>query len=183
MSQRNSETDGMAMGLALVGAAFIMLFLVLYAVACFCAIVLSILAFCALEQPLTIYKWTITQREARIFLGSGITGLIGLPVFVIFCAALFQFKIQPDWWGYILLGGYSLGALGLGGSILDAEQNEAAASFIASPPALPPPTFDPSQCPLHQSYFPPPGKDAQDEPPGAPGAAFRFASWDDEEAR
>ena len=163
MSQRNNEIDGAAMGIAFVGAAFIMLFLVLYAVACFVAVVLSIVAFCALEKPLTIYKWTITPREARIFLGSGIAGLISVPVFVIFCAALFHLKIQPDWWGYILLGGYSVGALGIGSAILDAEQVEGAANFLATPPALPPP--------VQQSL------------PTQPEKRFRFASWDDEDAR
>ena len=164
MSQRNSETDGMAMGLALVGMAFALLFMVLYAVACFVAIVLTLLALCAWNEPLHLTsKMIITPREARIFIGSGIAGLIGLPVFVIFCAALFHLQIKPDWWGYILLGGYALGALGIGGAILGDEQENGTPNFIASPPALPAPEREETPAPA--------------KPP------FRFASWDDEDAR
>ena len=168
MAQRNSETDGMVMGLALVGAAVFIMFFIFYALACFAAIVFTILALCALDRDITIYKWTTTPREARIFLSCGIAGLIGLPVFVIFCAALLHARVPPEWWGYILLGGYSFGALGFSALIFEEEQKKEAANFLTlqtPPPAAP---FS-----LPSSPYGGPGG-------GSSSAPFQFASWDDE---
>ena len=171
MSQQNSEAQAMGMGLALVGVAFALLFFVLYAVACFVAIVLTIVALYALDHGLTIFGQTITPREARIFLASGVAGLIAVPLFALFCAALLQARFPGDWWPYILLGGYSFGAIGLSAAILGDEKTQVVAQAPAAPPATPP-----------SLPSPPAGPVGQAAPPPVPAEAFRFASWDDETA-
>ncbi|MDB5243727.1 MAG: hypothetical protein JWP57_4353 [Spirosoma sp.] len=167
--QQNNEANGAAMGLIFVGVCFFFMFALIYAVACFAAMVLTVIALCALDKPLTIYKWTTTPEEARIFLGCGLVGLAGLPVLVLFCAILFNFRINPDYWVHFFLGGYSFGALGLGGKIIEMREKEAADAQLLLPPSLPPGrSFDPSR--------PPQGPAT----PGAAEAPFHFASWEDE---
>ena len=167
--QQNNEMNGMAMAVIFIGACFFIMFAIIYAIACFLAMFLTILALCALEKPVTIYKWTTTPEEARIFLGCGLLGLGGLPVLVLFCAALFHIRINPDYWIHFFLGGYSLSALGLGGKLLELREKEAAAAQLLLPPSLPP---------RQQSVpsWPPQGPST----PGAAQAPFRFATWEDE---
>ena len=160
MAQRNTENDGMIMGLALVGVAVLIMFAIFYALACFFALILTVIALCAWNENLTIGNWTVTTEEARVFIFGGLAGLVALPVFIVFCQMLFKFHIQPDWWGYIFLGGYSFGALGIGALFAEEQQKQEASKFLtmqeparpAAPPALPSPPAEP----------------------------FRFASWDDE---
>lgn len=86
MAQRNSENDG----LVFAAAVFFFMFVFLYAVACFIAVVLTIIAYFAWRTPVTILKWTITPREARIFICSGIAGMVGTLLFAVFCAAMWD---------------------------------------------------------------------------------------------
>lgn len=173
MAERNSETDGMFLGLAFVGFAVFALCFVFYAIACFAALALTIVALCALDHEITLFGETITPHEARVFLGSGLAGLVGLPVFMIFCAALLQARIPQEWWPYIFLGGYSLGALGLGGAILAGESEQAAQTATRPLPPPAAPLALPSRLPSGPGGGPSANADA-------PAASFRFASWDDE---
>lgn len=166
--QQNNEVNGMALGVIFVGACFFAMFIFVYAIACFVALVLSGVALRALKGPVTIYKWTTTPEEARVFLWSGFVGLTGLSAIILFSSALFQFRVNPDYWFHILLGGYSFGALGIGSMVIDARQKEAAAALLL-PPA--PPSSGTSVMPS-----PPNGPWT----PGAAEAPFRFASWEDE---
>lgn len=169
MAQRNTENDSMIFGLALIGAAFCVLMFAVYALVCFAALILTIIALCALKQEITIYRWTTTPRDAAIFLGCGAAGLIGLPVFVLFCTMLLHGRVPPNWWGYLLLGGYSFGAVGLSALIFEDEQKRQAANFLTL--QSPPPPAAPVALPSSPSGGP--GGGSSDAP-------FRFASWDDE---
>jgi hypothetical protein len=112
MSSNND--NGETMGFAVVVAVFAFIGFFVYAVLAFLAIILTVIAICAWNSPLTLGKTTVQPSDARAFIGRGIVGAIGLPVFVGFCEMLFEIKI--DWeqfGGHFMLGGYVLGSIGL----------------------------------------------------------------------
>lgn len=94
---------------------------------------------------------TITRTEARDFFIYSISGAVLVPMFAVFCALLFHFRIIDEAWPYIFLTGYTLGFLVA--AFIEIERDKAAA-------ALPPPA------PVQQIL-----------PPHEP---FRFADWKDD---
>lgn len=167
MSNRNDEMTGFAVAIGFIGALALVMFAVIFALAAFAAVLLTILALCAWDRPITVFGQTTCPEEARAFVYRGLIGMVLLPVFVIFCAALFKFQIVDEAWVYLILGGYTLGSVGV--EILKAQaEEEAAANATYIPPAPPAALPQPEQPP---------------RPAGKPNERFTFADWDDEEAQ
>jgi len=156
MSARNDDNAAIGMAFAIMGTVG----LIFFAVFVFIALALSVVALVACVRPLRLGSLVIEPHEARLFLLRGLAGAALLPVFVLFCEMLFDVSLDWDFWGgYLLLGGYTAGSLGI--AILEAMDEEEAPPVPIQPAPLPTPV-------------PPPAK--RDEP-------FRYASWNDEEER
>ena len=110
-SNNNSMSPEMMVGI-LVLAAIGLFFMVIAALFAFVAIVMTGFAIAAWNEPITLAGDTLHPDQARAYVGRGVIGAIVLPVFVVFCAAAFQFdlyKITEHGWLLIILGGYSIG--------------------------------------------------------------------------
>ncbi len=162
MSSKNDESSALAMAVALVGAVFIAMAFLIAAFLAFLAFLFTVLSICAWNQPLTLGKLTIQPQEARAFVGRGLIGAVALPAFALFCAVLLGVPIDGEAWPYLLLGGYTVGSIGI--EILMAQEADNAPPTITLPvqPVEPP----------KRVVLPPPS-----------ATPFRFASWDDEEDR
>lgn len=167
MSSNNNTSPEAMVGilvLTVIGLAF----MVIAALFAFAAIVLTGIAIAAWNEPLTLGGDTVYPADARAYVGRGVIGAFALPLFVVFCSAVFQFDlhdITDHGWLLIMLGGYSGGSLGIEIAIQqEREKAEATAALQREIlPALPPqkqPEIKPAQ--------------PHEEP-------FLFASWDDEE--
>lgn len=166
MSTDNNKDSDVAVVIGFVGAICAILMMFVFALLAFVAFILTILAVIAWHRPLTIGKWTLEPVEARTFVYRGLAGSMLVPIFVFFCAVLFETPINPDAWSFFVLGGYVLGSIGV--EILMADQSQS------------------QQSPVVSVYTPPiehlpPQRSAQ--PPSLPAPPFRYASWDDEEGR
>ncbi|MGF7210831.1 hypothetical protein GGE65_005443 [Skermanella aerolata] len=157
MASQNNDNSAL-MGLAFVGAALGIMALFLFAVLAFIAFVLTIMALLAWNAPLKMGNVIVEPHEARAFVARGLVGAAVLPVFVIFCAILFGIPINDDYWGYIVLGGYVGGSIGL--EMLMADEN--------------PQPIGPVVMPAPEPQLPPQEPTAQKPP-------FQYATWDDEE--
>lgn len=157
-NNNSNEAGGLALVLAFIGAMAIMFAVVL----AFFAFVLTIIAIFAWNSPLRLGKWVVTPEEARAFVGRGIVGAIMVPAFCLFCEVVFQVPIVWDYLAYMMVGGYTLGSLGIAIMIAEDEAPSAPVTYIPPQPQLPP--------------APRPVLSAPKEP-------FRFASWNDEEGR
>ncbi len=184
MSQRNG-TDSTGFALAVVAALIYVAMVMLFALAAFAALVLSLLCLAAWNKPLTIGVLTLEPPEARAFVVRGLIGTVVVPVFAAFCAVLFQTEIDPDHWPYLFLGGYTLGSVGIG--ILLAKAEESRAQEVLPPLPAPPPRPVPqannhpcghARCPLYEATR---GYAPTDAAP--PQRQFQYADWDDEEVR
>lgn len=108
MSNNNGNDGGAAMGLALVFAAMYFIGLVAYALACFLAVICTVLSFLAWDKPLRLFGHQIfSPDEARWYMYSAVGGSILIPAFAFFCAVLFNLNIKTSLWGHIILGSYS----------------------------------------------------------------------------
>ena len=164
MSNQNNDNSGIAIVFGLIGAAAIFMAAAIFALAAFAALVLTILALCAWDRPRTMFGETLHPHEARAFVKRGLLGMVLLPVFVIFCALLFNFDIVDQAWVYLLIGGYTLGSVGVEYLQYQAEQDAGATATYIQPTAAPLPQPKESAPPQPQSR-----------------ERFTFASWDDEE--
>lgn len=156
----SNNDNGEMFGFAVVIAVLAVVGLFLYAVLAFLAVVLTIIAILAWNNPLKLGKTTVQPADARAFVGRGILGAIALPVFLTFCELLFDFRI--DWeelGGHIVLGGYILGSIGL--EMMEGEETPQPVMPEYLPPVVP---IAPPQ----------PARPAPEQKP------FRFAAWDDE---
>jgi hypothetical protein len=161
MSSRNDNSEA-GFALAMVGAGFVIVGAILFALAAFVALILTILCIFAWSKPLKLGNMIIEPWEARAFVGGGVAGMWLLPVFALFCEVLFQFGIADCAWTYLFLGGYVAGAFGSLWFVTEqSEQQQAAANTEVV--TLP----EPRPTPL-----------VIDQQPAQP---YRFASWDDEE--
>lgn len=159
MSNNNND-NGALIGVAFLIAALGFVAIAMYAIACFVAFALTLLSILAWNRPIRLFGETLcTPLEARIFIGSGMAGAIAVPVFALFCSAIFDLRIDDDWWFYLITGGYSLGSLMIMTQLakaypdgLPSEAEGPTIGHIPEPPRLPAP----------------------------PPAPFQYASWDDE---
>ena len=166
-SNNNSMSPEMMVGI-MVLAAICVFFMVIAAIFAFAAIVLTGFAIAAWNEPRTLAGETLYPHEARAYVGRGVIGAIALPIFVVFCGSVFQFdlnEITEHGWLLIILGGYSIGSLGIEIAIQQAREEAEAAAALQQEilPALPP--QQPAPKPVH--------RDEQQ--------AFEFETWDDEE--
>ncbi|WP_312162022.1 hypothetical protein [Phenylobacterium sp.] len=184
MSQKNG-TDSTGFALAVVVTVIGFAVAVMFALAAFAALVLSLLCLAAWNKPLTIGDLTLEPPEARAFVVRGLIGTVVVPAFALFCAVLFQTEIDPDYWPYLLIGGYTLGSVGIG-ILLTNEEGPAQQVLpplpVASAP-LPPSRSDNhpcghARCPLYEATR---GYAPTDAAP--PPRQFQYAEWDDEEVR
>lgn len=183
MSQRNG-TDSTGFALAVVVAVVGLAMLAIFALAAFAALVLSILCIFAWNKPLTIGDLTLEPHSARAFVFRGLFGTITVPIFMLFASALFQTEFDPELWPYLLIGGYTIGSVGI--EILNAEE-DGPAQEVLPPLPVPPPRPVPqatnhpcghARCPLYEATR---GYAPTDAAP--PPRQFQYADWDDEEVR
>jgi hypothetical protein len=163
-SRNNDEVNGMMFAIALIGAIIVFMAAVVYAMAAFAAIVLTLFAIAAWNEPLTLNGNTLQPEEARIFVLRGVVGAVFCPVFLAFCDVLFAMHVNWSLWPHFVLGGYTAGSVGFMIFCENTEEPQNNAQVILPPaPRLPEPP--------RTIYTPPEPK------------PFRFASWDDEEER
>jgi hypothetical protein len=163
MSSRNDESSGAVFAFVFVATAILIVAAIIFALAAFAALVLTVLCIFAWKDGLTIGEFSIEAHEARAFVLRGVLGAIILPAFAVFTALLFGEPISDDAWSYIFIGGYTLGSVGI--EYLISQQET---------PAQPPtPIVPPRQ------ITPPPASDHM--PIAPPARPFEYASWDDED--
>lgn len=165
-SNNNNMSPEMMVGI-MVLAAICVFFMVIAALFAFASLVLTLVAIRAWNLPVIVCGEVIWPKEARAYVGRGVIGAIALPIFVVFCASVFQFnlnEITEHGWLLIILGGYSLGSLGIEIAIQQAREEAAAAAALQQEilPALPP--QEPAPKPVRPEQQP-----------------FEFDTWDDEE--
>ncbi|WP_421693232.1 hypothetical protein [Aestuariivirga sp.] len=160
MSSKNDETSGIAIAIGIFAAGAIIMGVLIYAIAVFFSLALTVLSIFAWNKPLTLWGNTATPRDARRFVGAGLIGVACAPVIVLFGCALFGFVIEKQYWIHIYLGGYAIGSLGVAYLDLKQEEAEAAARALIVPPTMPPA----------------PPKTIQSHPED-----FTFADWSDDE--
>lgn len=160
---RNDESTAIIMVFAFIGAAFYIWVFVLALLAAFAAFVFTILSLIAWNKPLRLGRtFVITSDEARAFVYRGLIGAGVLPAFLLFVDIIAgtlitaHIPLLPT-----VLVGYTLGSVG--GEIMMANGGDQDAGDVE---IIPP-----------QQQLPPPQAPAPQRLP------FRFASWDDEEAR
>ena len=171
MSGRSDDNSGVSMagGLLLV---FVMLVgLVLFAVIGFITFFFTIVSLIALFRPVRLGKYVVEAEEGKTFLKRGLAGAFLVPAFAFFCCVIFGLRIRPEFWNWLVIGGYCLGSLGV--STVEAIEAQNAEEQARTAELLLPPT---------------PAQRAVDAPEGNPSPSrsksaspFRFASWDDEE--
>lgn len=172
MSSKNDEAAG---AMALIGVVLMAVGLILFAVMTFLALLLTILAIAAWNEPVRLLGHTVTPDEARVFVGRGICGAMLAPAFALFCGVLFEVRIPPDWWGYIIMAGYALGSVGVGIIEAQAESERTDYGDILPPPRrLPPPPPAPAPMPKPEPEFVFTQYTCTRECP-----MFRYAVWDD----
>lgn len=160
MSNNNGNDGGAAMGLALVGAFCMFVMIFIYAVACFVAVVFTIISWLAWDKPLRVFGYQLcAPHEARYFVYTGLAGAVGLAAFVVFCSLLFDKPVPDEWWFYIFTGGYSLAPWVVAGFLPK--------DFFDG--------FDVGPHPTVIDHVPAPAPSL----PPAP-QPFAYASWDDE---
>lgn len=170
----NNEASAAGATIGFIAAGMFFVAAAAFAIGLFISILLTLWCLYAWNEPRTLFGQTTTPEEARGFVYRGLAGMVIAPVFAAFAAALLHFRIQDDWWGYLILAGYAIGSVGIGIEIEKAKA--AAAQQAADQRALLPPeparslrTID--AAPIRQPVQP--AQDGQE--------SFRFATWDDEE--
>lgn len=162
----NNNDNGAAMGLGLVVALFVFAAIFFYALAVFIATAFTILAIFAWHLPVTAFGKTLcTPLEARIFIGSGIAGAVGVCAFAGLCTILFDTHIDDEWWFYLMTGGYSFVSLMVMMNLAEQHPN-------GLPNGLP-------NDPHHYA----PVVEHDPVPPSLPRPApapFEYASWNDD---
>lgn len=182
--QNNNGNSAVGLGVAFAFAAIWIFFALIYAVAAFVALVISVMAVIALFHPLHFGKYSLEEKEARAFLLRGIAGAFVLTGFCIFAEAMFNTRIRPDFWAHIIIAGYCLGSLG--GEVVIANQKEererqareaaAQALLLPMPTEQRPSRAAESRTQLIQTIHQRAESLADDAP-----KPFRLATWDDEE--
>lgn len=163
-SNNNNESSAAMMVVAFIGAAIMMVALFVMALLAFAAFALTILSIFAWNKPLCLGRLVIMPDEARGFVWRGIIGAFMVPAFLVFTSLFFDLNIAWEYLLHFMLAGYVGGSIGM--EILFAQDDRMSARPIFDHPAQP--------------TLPAPAQKAL--PPADP-AGFRYASWDDEEAR
>ena len=159
MNNRNYQDAGSAYAMAGAGLAFFVFFFI------FAFISLGMTALCALawKKPFTFGAITITPQEAHGFVCCGIAAAVLLPILLGITGAMLGFSIPRAWSPFVFIAGYTAGSLSFGLYCVkqeEAKEEERALARETAPQVL-------DEAPVIHEERPP----------------FRFASWNDEEAR
>lgn len=164
----NNDANGAAFGFALVCAVVAAIAVAIYAVAAFIATALTIIALASWNKPLIVGRELVcTPLEARIFVGSGIAGAIGYPLFFAFCSLIFDFEITEGLIGHAILGGYAFTSLSVLAHLGDKFPNGLPDDEYRNVVTGPVIDHIPQPQPL----------------PSPPPAPFKYASWEDDTPR
>ena len=82
----------------------------IFALVSFLVLLLTILALLAWNKRLDIGVIALDPDDARGLVYCGLAGMILLPLFVVFCQLLIGFEFNSEYWLYVFIGGYDLGA-------------------------------------------------------------------------
>lgn len=165
MSQKNDETNTLAVGFAFVAVGLMIFFAFIFALAAFITFVLTILCLASWNKPLKIGKLIFEPEESRAFVKRGLAGAILLPAFLIFVEVFFDIYINGEYLAHIIAGGYIGGSLGLGLLLAEEQENQSTPPAQYTPPA--------QQLPAPPRQRAEPRRERKED--------FRFASWDDED--
>lgn len=161
----NNQPSGEMMVLILVVAVAILILKIIFYAVLIGAIALTaamtLASFAAWNRPRTIFGEVVTPEEARTFIWRGLMGGAsaygGAALYAIFA----QVRISENLYALAIFGGYFVGSV-VTGLIEEQERQKAEEAAKVQPPMLPP------ALPPVQYREPPP---------------FRYADWDDEDAR
>jgi|GEM_PF-1667241 len=175
MSQQKDEMAGLAFVGAVIVCAIYFVMIAVAALLALSAIVFTVLALIAWNNPLYLGSETLKPEEARAFIYRGLFGAAAAPVLT-FLVWLFLDRQAFDWEIYALSAGvgYVLGSVGI--EILAAmDEAERVSTRPVTSPSKPP-----ALSPAQPKALPAP---PQNVLPAAPKKPFRYASWNDEELR
>ena len=195
MSQNNNnEPNELAMVFGLIAAAAAALAFVIAAILAvgfaflsFLALLFTVLSLFAWNNPLQIWRFRVEPDDAREFVGGGLVGGGFAASFVLFLIAVAVLGFDVDLNGTTalklvsgaLIGGYVTGSVGLAWLLEEGGE-------ITSPVTYVEPTayrlIDIAQARLAH-HAGPRNQLALPAPPAPAPEPFRYASWDDEEAR
>jgi hypothetical protein len=159
----NKEGSELGMAVGLIWGLCIIWAMLVGLVLTFITFVLTIMAFMAWNEPLTVGSLTITPQEARAFVKRGLVGAWMVPTFCCFVDLLPNVHINWDYLPHLLIGGYVAGSLGIEYLIHKQNEEQAQAYPLTTPQIAPSPA---------PNFSPEPTQ-----------GEFRFATWDDEEER
>lgn len=159
MSSNNNGSE-VGMAVALVGMTVAVLGVFIFALVSFLVLLLTILALASWNNRLYIGEIAPHPDDARAFVYSGLAGMILLPLFVVFCQLLIGLQFDNQYWIYVFVSGYDLGAI----------------IFL-----LVPDDFD--QAVTTNRQLPATTNQNTEIIPPAQSIPFKYASWDDEEER
>lgn len=163
MSSKNNQPSEGTMAISMIVGGAVIIAMLLFAVLFVAAVAWSIVLLFAWNQPRRIGKLTITPREAHYFVFGGVIGAVTLP-FIVECFGLISgYGVASNTLVYIYMAGYLFGAVA--GGVIEEQLFE--------------PVADEEQTGTALTILPP----EREEAPVAPPSPFRFATWDDEEAR
>ncbi|MCB1499016.1 MAG: hypothetical protein KDK07_04375 [Bauldia sp.] len=158
----NSKDNGTDPVVATFAAGALLAAILVFTLSAFVALIGTILALVAWDEPLKMGRISIQPEQARAFVTRGIVGALLVPAFAVFAAVLLKFKIDPDAWLFLFLGGYTAGSFGVEFVLIDKYfQKDGTAEFEGN------------------AQLPPPFETAVN----GEAKPFSFASWDDEEER
>lgn len=169
MSSNNGNNDnaGIILVFSVIGAIAYLAFLAVFFLMMFGAFVLTFICFFAWNKLLMLGNHPLMPEEARAFVKRGLAGAALVPAFFVFVALFLGVPLNGDALFYGMVGGYTLGSIGL--ELLWAHEAQQVAA--QAPPIQPYYQINPPQS------APPPSLPAPPRPP------FHFASWDDEDGR
>jgi hypothetical protein len=169
MSQKqNDDNAGLAIVIAMIGIVALFFFAVLLIFAG----VLTVLSILAWNKPLKLTdEITILPREARIFVYSGLAGIAIAVVCAGLIAGVYGFRMSDEVMGYVVLGGYVLGSLGVSFHLAEEEKKaeEARQAALLREQQLAQQARQAQPLPRNVLTFRRPQPDS-----------FRFADWRDE---
>ncbi|ACB83243.1 conserved hypothetical protein [Methylorubrum populi BJ001] len=178
MSNNNDNGGAIMVFAVFITMATFMVALV-FAILTFLSIAATGICLSAWNKPVRFFGHTITPQQAREFVARGVLGAILVPCFALFASGLFGFRINPDYWLFLPLGGYAFGSLVIGYEIEKARA-EAAQQAAAMQALLPPEQPARPVRTIEAKPFITPVSDEESQPQPQP-EPFRFATWDDEE--
>lgn len=143
MSSKNDD-NGWILPAALIFTAVWAIIVLIYAMAVFLSLLLTVVAIFAWNKPVNLFGAIAEPAHARAFVGGGLFGMIALPTFVGFCVLVLQIEVAEWAWLHFFLGGYALGSLGIN-ALIDGQPDAAQPDQVVLPPLQEAPDIKPAQ--------------------------------------